>query len=307
MKIYKTFQSLEDNSKRYVWQFEGIPQGIESGVFKGIGKQNRYSLTVSVQNGCSWHTNNKQCNYCVTGKQDFWGNLKSEEIVSQITGMLDDNYNDIVNSELEIAYMGMGEPANNYQEVKKAIIESEKIIKEKYKIKVFRHIFATCGVPLIIYRLKEDILSGDYGDAVIKLHLSLHSANSTKRKILMPVDELFPIDEVIKASKDFGKSLKAMVNINYMLFKNYELDPGITVNTIAHEDINELLDKLDPQIHKIIFCEFNETFGRNGIVTEEEATQLKQIATQKGFQANIFGAFGKSIKLACGQLSGKLI
>ncbi len=73
-----------------------------------IPDKDRYTLCVSSQVGCKFN-----CLFCMTGKQGFNGNLIAHEILNQIFSVEE------ADKLTNIVFMGMGEPLDNYKEVKK--------------------------------------------------------------------------------------------------------------------------------------------------------------------------------------------
>jgi 23S rRNA (adenine2503-C2)-methyltransferase len=300
-------------SIKYVWKVPGIKlnQGVESGYFFGMDYHDRHCLTISTQQGCFLAKLSKPCTFCVTGRQKYLGQLTAKQIVQQILYMILDNNLQKDNKPIEIAYMGMGEPGFNYEDVAKSIESLEKILP-KLKLKSKRYIFATVGVPSAIIQLGKDISSKRFGNAKIRLHFSLHAHTDEMRNEIVPINKQFPIKKVFSSIRKYIKEIEKVpdsdkkISINYMLFNNFEPKSGkkYTTNKKSIEALSNLLN--DPKHFRPVLCEFNNSSNENDMVSYKKALELKRILVNKGYDTKIFGSFGHNIKLACGQLSGRL-
>lgn len=304
-----------EEGTRYAWSLdgEGMPY-VESGAFrrrtklgKGTSDEKIAAYTISVSRGCILTANNLQCHFCITGNViPFKRLLNAREIAFQNVYLALDDEEGNKNKKLrEFAYMGQGEPGLNYQEVKKAIIGTD-LIMQKLKIRTFRHIFATCGIPKTIRQLGQDIKNGDYGDLSILLHLSVH-ADLKKRKEIMPINNLYPLKEVIDSTHDYYKDTGLQVSVNFMLFKNAVLKGRKPFSNITVTTMNNLLEILNPEIHRIVLCEYNQDsrIGKNEEITLKEIGLLEELLKKRKFSYKRFVAFGKEDKLACGLLGGE--
>jgi adenine C2-methylase RlmN of 23S rRNA A2503 and tRNA A37 len=298
---------------RYVWELDGIPGPyVESGAFYkrtylGINKQDLdiAAYTTSVSLGCLLSQKESQCRFCVTGNCiPYKRLLTAEEIALQnIFMVLDDSAANEVKKAREFAYMGQGEPGFSYEQVRDAIVITNKAMAE-LGYGVYRHIFATAGVPAAIKRLTDDFLSGFFGQTNILLHLSIHSVIDRGR--LMPINNLFPLEDVIKASEDYAKATGMKVVVNFMMLKNASLMGLDSFNTASVEQARNFVKLLNPEYHRVILCEYNadEKVGSNEEVSPEEVDALSDIFSSNGFEIKKFVAFGKKSKLACGLLGG---
>ena len=303
-----------DSSIKYVWNVSRnkLQQGVESGYFFGIDYSDRHCLTLSTQQGCFLAKLGKPCKFCITGKQKYLGQLNAKQIIQQALYLIFDNNLQHDDKPIEIAYMGMGEPGFNYEEVAKSIEHLEMILP-KLGLKSKRYIFATIGVPNSIVQLGKDISSRRFGNAKIRLHLSLHSHTNKMRNEIVPANKIFSIKEIINSVRKYIKEIEKIpdsdkkISVNYMMFNNFEPRKGKKYTTINKESIEKLSNLLNDTKHfRPVLCEFNESWTKNDPVSYKEALKLKQILVKKGYDTKIFGSFGHSVKLACGQLSGKL-
>jgi adenine C2-methylase RlmN of 23S rRNA A2503 and tRNA A37 len=301
---------------RYVWMIDGKKDYyVESGSFprrtklgKGTLDEDVAAYTTSVSLGCILSSMNSQCKFCVTGnKIPFYRLLTAEEIALQNVFMaIDDDWANSRGLTREFAYMGQGEPGFSYNRVKKAIILTDKIMSY-LGIKTYRHIFATSGVPSAIKKITKDLKSGDYGKTNILLHLSVHALKS--RDKLMPINKIFPIEKVLTASDNYSKLTGEKVVINLMMLKNAKLMGGGPFTNISIDEFKNLNKFLNPEHHRIIFCEYNcgHNLGKNGKIYMKEMERLSKSFKDYGFSVKRFIAFGRKNNLACGLLGGQAI
>lgn len=301
---------------RYVWELDHL-QGpyVESGAFYkrtylGINKEDVdiAAYTTSVSLGCLLSQKDVQCKFCVTGNCiPYKRLLTAEEIALQNVFMvIDDSFANETKKAREFAYMGQGEPGFSYEQVREAIVITDKAMAD-LGYQVYRHIFATAGVPSAIDKLTKDFSEGFFGSTNILLHLSIHSMIDRGR--LMPINNLFPLEDVIKASENYAKATGAKVVVNFMMLKNASLMGVEPFNTASAEQALNFVKILNPKYHRVILCEYNadEKIGRNDDISPEEVDALGDIFSANGFEVKKFVAFGKKNKLACGLLGGEAI
>ena len=97
-----------DGTKKYLFPVNGNPDNAVEAVM--IPDGDRKTLCVSSQAGCKMG-----CKFCMTGRQGFHGNLSAADILSQFLAI--DEAAELTNA----VFMGMGEPLDNWEEVKKVI------------------------------------------------------------------------------------------------------------------------------------------------------------------------------------------
>lgn len=298
---------------RYVWELdEKLSPYVESGAFykrtyleTGKSDLNIAAYTTSVSLGCLLAKTGKQCKFCVTGNHIPYQRLLTAEEISlqNIFMLLDDERANKLHKAREFAYMGQGEPGFSYNQVKEAIIITNKAAAS-LGYDVYRHIFATAGVPEAIEKLTSDVVSGFYGQTNILLHLSVHAV--IDREKLMPINQLYPMEDVIRASKEYAKVTGKKVVVNFMMLKQATLMGFGPFTTASLEQAVNFTKIFDPKYHRVILCEYNadESVGQNSEVSPEELLALENIFKASGFEVKKFVAFGKKNKLACGLLGG---
>lgn len=248
-----------------------------------IPEGERLTLCVSSQAGCAMG-----CKFCLTGKMGFSRNLKPSEIVGQVQSVgeivrergLGNRINNLV-------FMGMGEPLANFTN----LISALNILMEQTGLDFSsrRITVSTCG---IIPRLK------DLGEAVtVNLAVSLHAADNETRSLLMPVNQTYPVDELLAACKAYPLPNRRKVMIEYIMIKDLN-------DSLRHARL--LIKKLHKLRCKVNLLPYNE----NKAFPWESPSRIQVELFQKtlrdaGITALIRESRGSDISAACGQLAAE--
>lgn len=178
---------------------------IEAVIMRHLSGRN--TLCVSCQAGCPM-----ACSFCATGKLGLIRNLEFHEIIDQLM---------IANLHLQkedkkirnIVYMGMGEPFLNYDNV----AESIRIAggQKKFDLSNRRITISSCGIVPGILRLAEDFPQ-------VSLAISLHAPNDAARKRIMPVENTYPINQLMSALDEY------VAKTNKRVFYEYIMIAGVT-------------------------------------------------------------------------------
>ena len=235
-----------------------------------------YSICVSSQVGCKMG-----CKFCASTGIPFVRSLTAGEIVEQILAVERDTGIKISN----IVFMGIGEPLDNYDNVIKAI----RIINDQKGLNIgARHIsISTSGLVPMIYRLAEENIQ-------CTLSISLHSADNKKRSEMMPVNNAYNIEELIKACKDYIKMTNRRVSFEYALAKD---------NNDNLEDAKKLVKLLKGMLCHVNLIPINKIeSGKYSKSTNENIIKFRDYLNDNGIVATIRRELGSDIDAACGQL-----
>lgn len=280
LKADFTFESLSvekvqtsvDGTKKYLLK---APDGnyIES-VFMKYEYGN--SICVSTQVGC-----NMGCVFCASGIGGKIRNLKAWEILDEFLVVQKDAGQPINH----IVLMGMGEPFDNYEEVKEFI----SLIHDKDGINLsLRNItVSTCGVIPGIERFAKDFPQAN-------LAISLHRATQEEREKLMPISKKYQLHELIKAVKDYQA-----VTGNRVTFE-YALIDGENDRTEDAKKLKSLLSGIGSHINLIPLNKVEES-GLKGS-SKERALIFSKELEKLGISSTIRRSLGPDIDAACGQL-----
>lgn len=239
-----------------------------------IPEEERLTLCVSSQVGCKM-----KCDFCMTGKMGFAGNLSTNEILNQVYSI--PNAENLTN----IVFMGMGEPLDNYESVMKAI----EILTADYALawSPKRITLSTIGVLPNLKRFLDE--------SKCHLAVSLHSPISVQRQLLMPVEKAYPAAEIIELLHDYDWSHQRRLSFEYIMFN------GVNDAMIYARELSKLLSGLDCRINLIRFHKIpNSSFSPSD---DETMIKFRDFLTSKGFICTIRTSRGEDISAACGMLS----
>lgn len=238
-----------------------------------------YSICVSSQIGCKMG-----CKFCASTGINFIRSLTSGEIVEQIIAVEQDQNIRISN----VVFMGIGEPLDNYDNVVNAI----HIINNPKGLNIgARHIsVSTSGLVSKIYQLADENIQ-------CTLSISLHATNNEKRSGMMPVNNAYPIEELIQACKDYIAKTNRRISFEYALAKdsNDNLD-----------DAKELVKLLKGMLCHVNLIPINKIEnGQYSKSTNENIMKFRDYLNDHGIVATIRRELGSDIDAACGQLRRK--
>ena len=273
-KILKK-QESSDGTKKYLFDV------LDGNAIETVLMQYHHGKTICVssQIGCKMG-----CKFCASTGINFVRNLTSGEIVEQIVAVEQDIGEEISN----IVFMGIGEPLDNFDNVIKAI----KIMNNPKGLNIGgRHIsISTCGVVPKIYELANQKLQ-------CTLSISLHATNNNKRSSMMPINNRYQIEELIKACKDYIKATNKRVSFEYALAKD---------NNDNLEDAKELVKLLKGMICHVNLIPINKIEnGEFSKSTNENIIKFRDYLNEHGIVATIRRELGSDIDAACGQLRRK--
>lgn len=274
--IEKKLES-KDGTKKYLF---GLSDGnaIESVLMEyKYGK----SICVSSQIGCKMG-----CKFCASTGIPFMRNLTSGEIVEQIIAIEQDTNSKISN----VVFMGIGEPMDNFENVMNAI----EILNNTKGLNIgARHIsVSTSGVVPKIYEFADRNMQ-------CTLSISLHSANNEIRSSMMPVNNAYNIEELMKACKDYIKTTNRRISFEYALAKD---------NNDNLEDAKRLIKLLKGMLCHVNLIPINKIENGQFIKSSNEnIIKFRDYLNEHGIVATIRRELGSDIDAACGQLRRKNI
>lgn len=296
---------------RYAWRFANEAPYIESAAFVNNSKATKSDIcgyTTSVSAGCILRDKGLACKFCRTGQTlPFTGFLSEYDIAKQnvfmvLTDMCCDDHPELRTKQREFAYMGQGEPGFSYLQVRTAIEITNSVMRELGQ-KVYRHIFATCGIPTAIQKYSKDIQH--FFTERVTLHFSLHATK--QRETVMPIDRIFPYNESLSEISKIGDISNEKPCIGILLFNNFHPKGSNTVYSNSLEEVLSIIEELDSEKVRISLCEFNASpeVGDTSDYPVEEARKILESVRCCGFEAKLFSSFGQRELTACGLLGGK--
>jgi 23S rRNA (adenine2503-C2)-methyltransferase len=233
-------------------------------------RDGRRSVCLSSQSGCPL-----TCTFCATGTMRFGRNLTTSEILDQALHFR--RVEDIDN----VVFMGMGEPMMNLD----AVLGACRRLPDM-GVTHRRTAISTVGwIPGI------ERLTG--AGMPLRLALSLHAADDALRSQLMPVNERYPLADVLAACRAYFEATRRTVFVEYVMLAG--------VND-RHEQARALVDVLDPRAFKVNLIPYNPTgtfdgSGRGAI------DAFRAVLEEHGLRATVRLTRGADIDAACGQLA----
>lgn len=246
---------------------------------------NKYTLCLSSQVGCAM-----KCSFCFTGTQGLKRHLKTEEIIGQFLGAqkwLNTNRPDD-NRLLNVVFMGQGEPLHNFDAVKKAceiLLTQKGLCLAPHKITI-----STAGYLPGLMRWKDEMPK-------VNIAISLHSVIKEKRDELIPINQRYPVEDVIKFADAIPEGRTRFVTYEYLLIDDFN---------DSHEDAHatgKFLQGKNAYISLIPFNPFPGTKYKRPSLQKIE--HFKSILDSYGIPTLIRKTKGDAILAACGQLNTK--
>ena len=233
-------------------------------------RDGRRSVCLSSQSGCPL-----TCTFCATGQMRFGRNLTADEILDQALHFRR------VEPIDHVVFMGMGEPTMNLDEV---LAACERL--PDLGVSHRRTAISTVGWVPGIDRLAEC-------EMPVALALSLHAPNDGLRSQLMPVNDRYPLQEVLAACERYLARRRRKVFVEYVMLDG--------VNDLP-EHARQLAALLDPRAYKVNLIPHNPTGAYDGS-SPERIERFRAILAEHRLAATVRLTRGRDIEAACGQLA----
>ncbi|MBF0274914.1 MAG: 23S rRNA (adenine(2503)-C(2))-methyltransferase RlmN [Nitrospinae bacterium] len=239
----------------------------------------RKTVCISTQVGCP-----VACLFCATGKMKECRNLTVSEIINQFIYIKKHFAPDLTN----IVFMGMGEPFLNYENV----IHAANLLNDQRGLRIGarRITISTAG----IIRSLERYIQEEHG---FKLAISLTGRNNELRNKLIPINQKYPLEDLLKVAKKFSATRKNKITFEWVLIHGL---------TDTDEDIAFLV-KLHCQMScKINLIPLNPVDNELARTPEKRIHEFFSALKQAGCQITIRNSPGDDIQAACGQLNAEI-
>jgi 23S rRNA (adenine2503-C2)-methyltransferase len=233
-------------------------------------RDGRRSVCVSSQSGCPL-----TCSFCATGQMKFGRNLDVDEILDQALHFRRTEEID------HVVFMGMGEPTMNID----SVLAACELLPD-LGVTHRRTAISTVGWVPGIDRLAEC-------EMPVALALSLHAPNDGLRSRIMPVNERYPIAEVLAACDRYRAARRRKVFVEYVMLDGVNDHP---------EHARELAARLDPRGYKVNLIPYNPTGTYDGS-SRERIEAFRAILAEHRVTATVRLTRGRDIDAACGQLA----
>jgi 23S rRNA (adenine2503-C2)-methyltransferase len=234
-------------------------------------RDGRRSVCVSSQSGCPL-----TCTFCATGQMQFGRNLTAGEILDQAL-----HFRRIEPID-HLVFMGMGEPMMNLD----AVLEAARRLPE-VGVTHRRTTISTVGWLPGLTRFVDEV------DEPIRLALSLHAPTDALRSELMPVNDRYPLDDVLAECRRYVALRGRKVYVEYVMLAG--------VNDSV-EVARELARVVDPKAFKVNLIPYNPTGMYDGS-SREQIARFKSVLDRARVPATVRLTRGRDIAAACGQLA----
>ncbi|TMK62005.1 MAG: 23S rRNA (adenine(2503)-C(2))-methyltransferase RlmN [Actinobacteria bacterium] len=235
----------------------------------------RRSLCLSSQSGCPL-----TCTFCATGRMRFARNLTASEILDQALHFRRAEPVD------HAVFMGMGEPMLNLDAVLEACQRLPSI-----GIAHRRTAISTVGWLPGIERLATE-------GPPVRVALSLHAADEALRSELMPVNDRYPLADVLAACRRWSERRRMAVFVEYLMLDG--------VND-RYEQALALARVLQPrEAFKVNLIPYNPTDSGFEGSTRAAIDAFRAALEERGLRATVRLTRGREIDAACGQLAARV-
>ena len=234
-------------------------------------RDGRRSVCVSSQSGCPL-----TCTFCATGQMRFGRNLTPSEILDQVLHFRR------IEPLTHLVFMGMGEPMLN---VDAAVAAARRL--PDVGITHRRTTVSTVGWMPGLCRFVDEV------EEPIRLALSLHAPNDALRSELMPVNDRYPLEDVLAECRRYHALRGRKVFVEYVMLAG--------VNDRV-EQAAELARLLDPKVFKVNLIPYNPTGAFAGS-SRKAIDAFAAVLERERLPATVRLTRGRDIAAACGQLA----
>jgi 23S rRNA (adenine2503-C2)-methyltransferase len=235
-------------------------------------RDGRRSLCLSSQSGCPL-----TCTFCATGAMAFGRNLTASEILDQALHFRR------IEAIDHAVFMGMGEPMLNLDEVLAAARRLPDL-----GITPRRTTISTVGWLPGLTRFVDEV------DEPIRLALSLHAADPGLRSRIMPVNDRYPLADVLAECRRHVEKRGRRVFVEYVMLAGVNDSPKAA---------RELAHALGRGAFKVNLIPYNPTGSEYDGSSREAIAAFKAVLDRARIPSTVRLTRGRDIAAACGQLA----
>jgi 23S rRNA (adenine2503-C2)-methyltransferase len=238
----------------------------------------KYVVCVSSQVGCAMG-----CVFCATGRMGFRRNLAAWEIVDQVMQVRADSPHPVRG----VVFMGMGEPLLNYDRV----MQAARVLSEPCGVGIAAKAItiSTVGIVPMIRRFTRE-------RRPYRLVVSLTAADHETRRRLLPVEDVYPLPDLMAAVREYHEATGERVMLAWTLLSGVNTRP---------EDARLLAELTAGLPVKIDLIEVNDATGEFAPPSMAELQAFRDALTAEVGQPIVRRySGGKDIHGACGMLAG---
>jgi len=269
-----------DRARTRKWLFRAPDgAGIEAVL---MGYPRRTTLCISSQVGCAMG-----CTFCATGQFGFERHLEAGEIVAQVAFadafLRDAPLPDSPGRVTNIVFMGMGEPLANYRRVREALRRMIDVMG----IGARSVTVSTVGVVPGMLRLAAEPWQ-------VGLAVSLHGADDETRSRLVPLNDRYPLADVIAAAEAYFAAKGRRVSIEWTMID------GANDGDDQARKLAAIARRLRAHVNLIAL---NPTpLSDDRPPARERLERFRSLVADGGVDVTVRDTRGQDIDAACGQL-----
>lgn len=265
-------QISKDGTRKYLFS---LPDG---NCIETVWMQYSYGNTVcvSTQVGCRMG-----CRFCASTQGGKVRDLTAGEIAGEIYAVMKDTGERVSH----IVLMGIGEPLDNFDHVMDflSIISSPKGVQ----IGMRNISLSTCGLVPKIKELAQKKLQ-------LTLSVSLHAPINEMRSKMMPVNDAYPVEELIAACREYQAITGRRISFEYSMVR------GVNDSPATAKKLADLIRGMGAHVNLI---PINPVDGSPFTATDAAAVKrFQETLTKLGVNATVRRRLGTDISAACGQL-----
>ncbi len=234
------------------------------------------TVCVSSQVGCVYG-----CAFCASGQKGVIRNLTAGEIIGEVMEVI----RELGERPNNVVFMGIGEPFDNYDEVMKSI----RIMNHSggLNIGARKITVSTCGVVPGIQRFAGEGLQ-------VELSVSLHAPDSDVRSELMPVNETWPLEELLDTCAEYTATTRRIITFEYTLIRDINDSP---------EQARELVRRLSRFPCRVNLIPLSPVAEFDGERPDDATVRMFFRTLEKaGINTTLRNSRGSGLQAACGQL-----
>ena len=281
LEILETATSPTDGFRRYLFLGDGAEP------FEAVRipllhrpQDEKYIVCVSSQVGCAL-----RCSFCATGRMGFRRNLATWEIVDQVVKIRKDSEHAVRG----VVFMGMGEPMLNYDRV----MSAAEILSEPCGMAISAKAItiSTVGVVPMIERFTEE-------KRPYRLVVSLTSADSMRRRALLPIEARYPLPELMAALRSYHEVSGRRVTLAWTLISGFNTRP---------EDARQLAELTAGLPIKLDLIDVNDPSGELAPPSQSELDAFRDaLRAELRMPVSRRYSGGQDVDAGCGMLAGTL-
>ena len=274
-RVVRRQESARDGTIKYLWELS------DGNCVETVLMRYRYGNTVciSTEVGCRMG-----CAFCASTRGGLVRRLEPFEMLDQVLFTQLDSGLPISH----IVLMGIGEPLDNFDNVMRFL----ELVNSPEGMNIsMRHIsLSTCGLVPKIDELAKRKLQ-------LTLSISLHAPNDRVRDTIMPVNKMYPSEELLQACRRYYDSTSRRISFEYAMIH------GVNDSVADAKELIRRMKGLPAHFNLIPLNHVEESPLKPS--TREAVAAFQKTLEEGGITATVRRTLGGDIDASCGQLRRK--